>query len=236
MSTNQAMAEAASSVEVMMPPSVRSVLAPGAPGWHDEVYRAAQMDAARVPWAEERANPALVSWLNAEAPGRIRPGARAVVVGSGLGDDVVELLNRGYDATGFDVSPTAVEWARRRFPQHAESFMASDLFDLPARMRRRFDLVVEAYTIQAVEREQREAAAAAVAGLCCPRGTVVCICRGRDDDQSLDSFKGPPWPVSARELVSLFERAGMHPIREPDDFEDDEAPPVRRIRAAFVHR
>jgi hypothetical protein len=34
----------------------------------------------------------------------------------------------------------------------------------------------------------------------------------------------------------MFEKAGMHPIREPDDFEDDETPPVRRIRAAFVHR
>lgn len=236
MSTNQAVAEAAASVEVVVSPSMRSVVAPGAPDWHDEVYRAARMDAAKVPWAEERANPALVSWLNAEAPGRVRPGARTVVVGCGLGDDVVELLNRGYDATGFDVSQTAIEWARRRFPQHAESFMVSDLFELPARMRRRFDLVVEANTIQAVSRDQREAATAAIASLCCPRGTVVCVCRGRDDDQSLDSFKGPPWPLSSRELVGMFERAGMHPIREPDDFDDDEAPPVRRIRAAFVHR
>lgn len=235
MSSNQAVADAASSVEVMIAPP-RGVVAPGAPGWHDAVYRAAAQDPARVPWAEERANPVLVSWLNAEAPGRIRPGARAAVVGSGLGDDVVELLNRGYDATGFDVSPTAVDWARHRFPQHAESFMVSDLFDLPGRMRRRFDLVVEANTIQAVLPEQREAAAAAIASMCCPRGTVVCICRGRDDDQSLESFKGPPWPIGARELVTMFEKAGMHPIREPDDFEDDETPPVRRIRAAFVHR
>lgn len=235
MGTNQAVAEATSNVEVLVAPP-RIVSAPGTQGWHDEVYRAAMLDAAKVPWADERANPALVSWLNAEAPGRIRPGARAVVIGCGLGDDVVELLNRGYDASGFDVSPTAVEWARHRFPEHAESFMVSDLFDLPARMRRRFDLVVDAYTIQAVSLEHREAAAAAIASTCCPRGTVLCICRGRDDDQSLESFKGPPWPLSAHELVAMFERAGMHPIREPDDFEDDDVPSVRRIRAAFVHR
>lgn len=203
---------------------------------YDEVYRAAEGDSARVPWADERANPALVSWLNAEAPGRIRPGARAVVVGAGLGDDVVELLGRGYDATGFDVSPAAVEWARRRFPQHAENFVVADLLALPARMRRRFDLVVEANTIQSLPTALRADAAAAIASLCCPRGTVVCVARGRDDDQALETFKGPPWPLSARELVTLFERAGMHPVREADDFLDDETPPVRRVRCAFVHR
>ncbi|MBX3403249.1 MAG: class I SAM-dependent methyltransferase [Phycisphaeraceae bacterium] len=202
----------------------------------DEVYRAADGDSARVPWADERANPALVSWLNAEAPGRIRPGARAVVVGAGLGDDVVELLGRGYDATGFDVSPAAVEWSRRRFPEHAENFVVADLLAPPARMRRRFDLVVDAYTIQSLPIALRADAAAAIASLCCPRGTAVCIARGRDDGQPLDSFKGPPWPLSARELVSLFESAGMHPVREADDFLDDETPPVRRLRAAFVHR
>lgn len=235
MSTIHAVAQAAHSARVVVqsPPAVEM---PGAPGWHDEVYRAAEHDAARVPWADERANPALVSWLNAEAPGRVRPGARAVVIGSGLGDDVAELINRGYDAAGFDISPTAVDWSRHRFPQHAEAFMVSDLFELPPRLRRRFDLVVEVNTIQSVLPEHRQAAVAAVASLCCPRGTVVCVCRGRDDEQSLESFKGPPWPLSSKELVAMFESAGMHPVREPDDFEDDETPPVRRIRAAFVHR
>ena len=41
----------------------------------------------------------------------MRRGSR-VVVGCGLGDDVAELLSRGYDAVGFDVSPTAIGWAR----------------------------------------------------------------------------------------------------------------------------
>ncbi len=236
MSTNQAVAQAARGVGVVVEPLSRALRSPGASGWHEEVYQAAERDSAKVPWVDERANPALVSWLNAEAPGRIRPGARAVVVGCGLGDDVVELLNRGYDATGFDVAPTAIDWARQRFPACAESFLVSDLFDLPARLRRRFDLVVEANTIQSVSPEQRTAAARAIASLCCPRGTVVCVCRGRDDDQALESFKGPPWPLSVHELIGMFEQAGMHPIRQPDDFEDDEAPPVRRIRAAFVHR
>jgi len=234
MGTDQAFAEAARSVSVVYEP--RTGFTPGSASWHEDVYRAAAMDAAKVPWADERPNAALVSWLNAEAPGRIRPGARAIVVGCGIGDDVVELRNRGYDAAGFDVSAAAIDWARRRFPDHAESFIVTDLFDPPSRLRRRFDLVVEAYTVQSVSLAQREAAVAAVASLCCPRGTVVCVCRGRHDEQSLESFKGPPWPVSARELVGLFAQAGMHPVSEPDDFEDDETPPVRRVRGVFVNR
>jgi SAM-dependent methyltransferase len=236
MSTNQAFAEAATRAGVAVQTALRALRVPGMPEWHDEVYRAAEHDAAKVPWADEQANPALVSWLNAEAPGRVRPGARAIVVGCGLGDDVVELQNRGYDASGFDVSPTAIDWARHRFPDQAEAFMVTDLFEPPSRLRRRFDLVVEAYTIQAVPLDRRDAAVSAIASLCCPRGTVVCVCRGRDDDHPLDGFKGPPWPLSKRELIDLFEKAGMHPVREPDDFEDDETPPVRRLRAAFVHR
>ena len=61
------------------------------PGWHDQIYRDASGQMSKVPWADGRPNPALVSWLNAEAAGRVRPGSRAVVIGCGLGDDVVEL-------------------------------------------------------------------------------------------------------------------------------------------------
>src|SRR5690349_11117782 len=98
---------------VVLEPKIRPSRA-GGPGWHEEVYRAAAGDMAKVPWADARPSPALVSWLNSEAPGRVRPGSRACVIGCGLGDDVAELTNRGYDAFGFDVSPTAIEWARKR--------------------------------------------------------------------------------------------------------------------------
>jgi hypothetical protein len=32
-----------------------------------------------------------------------------------------------------------------------------------------------------------------------------------------------------------MEAAGLRPLRSIDDFLDDEAPPVRRLRGAFVH-
>jgi SAM-dependent methyltransferase len=204
------------------------------PTVHEQIYRDAAGDASRVPWEDGRPNPFLVSWLNAEAPGLIRPGARVVVVGCGLGDDVRELTDRGYDAQGFDCAPTAVTWARERHAGLASQFVHADLFSLPAKYRHRFDLVVEVYTLQSVGPEQREAAARGLSSLVTPHGVVLAICRGRDDLAPLDEVQGPPFPLTPAEMLRLMEGAGLRPLRGVDDFTDDETPPQRRVRGVFV--
>lgn len=201
------------------------------PAWHDEMYRAAHGDPSKVPWATGGANPALVSWLNAEAAGRVRPGSRAAVVGCGLGDDVIELVNRGYDAIGFDLSPTAVDWARSRFPGQASAFCVCDLMSPPTRFRHRFELVVECCTLQSIEPAKREEAAAALASLLCPRGTLIAVAHGRDDSELLDQIAGPPWPLTRAELTDLMGVAGLKPSCPIDDFSDDMG--CRRLRGVF---
>jgi hypothetical protein len=202
--------------------------------WHEQVYRDAAGSLSRVPWACGRPNPALVSWLNAEAPGLIRPGSRVVVVGCGLADDVCELSDRGYDVHGFDCAPTAISWARERFPSLSTNLMSADLFNLPARLRHRFDLVVEIDTLQSIHPSLREPAVQSLASLATPHGVVLTICRGRDESDHLETVKDPPWPFTMSELSGLMESAGLRPLRAPDDFMDDEPTPVRRLRAAFV--
>ena len=201
------------------------------PAWHDEIYRAALGDQGKIPWATGRANPALVSWLNAEAAGRVRPGSRAAVVGCGLGDDVIELVNRGYDAIGFDLSPTAVDWARSRFPGQASAFCVCDLLAPPTRFRHRFELVVECCTLQSLDPAKREEATAALASLHCPRGTLIAVSHGRDEAELLDGVHGPPWPLTRAELTDLMEFAGLKPACPIDDFSDDSG--SRRLRGAF---
>lgn len=207
--------------------------APSSPEWFDSIYRTASGDSAGVPWAKLKPNPFLLAWLNAEAAARVRPGSRAIVVGCGLGDDVAELISRGYDVTGFDISPTAIDWARKRFPADSHAFIHADLFNLPTRFRHRFELVVEISTLQALLPAQREAASLAIANLCGPRGVVLTICRARDDDSPLDHSAPPPYPICPAELSALMEAAGLKPCRAFDDFMDDETPPVRRLRALF---
>ncbi|MGD9688817.1 MAG: class I SAM-dependent methyltransferase [Phycisphaerales bacterium] len=203
----------------------------------DDPYLNANGEASRVPWADCRPCPLLVEWLNTEAPVLVRPGSRAAVVGCGLGDDVVELADRGYDVLGFDISPAAVKWAARRHPDHADRFMVADLLSLPARLQRRFDLVVEAYTIQSLEVALRERAASAVAGLVAPRGVVLTVCRGRGPDQPLSECLGPPFPLTRDEMISIMEHAGLAPIHGPDRIDelwDSETPPKRRMRGVFI--
>src|SRR6266498_2097846 len=100
-----------------------------ATAWFEPLYRAAGGDAEKVPWADLSPNRWLVEWLDRQS---LSPkGAAAVVVGCGLGDDAEELSERGYEVVGFDVSPTAIEWARERFPDTAVQYRVADLFDLP---------------------------------------------------------------------------------------------------------
>lgn len=203
------------------------------PEHFETLYREAAGDVSRIPWADGHPNPALVNWLNASAPSLVRCGARTAVVGCGLGDDARELIRRGFEVTAFDCSETAVNWARRLDPANAHCYHTADLFDLPARWRARFDLVIEIYTIQALEPERHEAVAAAIAGLVGSRGHLLVICRGCEQPAPID--QGPPWPLTQDELLHITAKAGLIPAEPLSSFTDDETPPQRRIRGVF-HR
>jgi SAM-dependent methyltransferase len=197
----------------------------------ERAYAEAHGDVAMVPWCAGRPNPAIVAWLNAEASAIVRPGSRVVVVGCGLGDDVAELSYRGYDVVGFDISQAAIDWAKERHVEFADRFIVADLFDLPSRMLRRFDLVIEAYTIESVPASMRPGAARAVASLSRPHGLILAVCCGRDEQDADESGSS----LCVSELSGLFAEAGMCCGRGVDDFMDDEDPPVRRLRALFQH-
>jgi hypothetical protein len=210
------------------------VLVPGCSGWHDLVYRNAERDLKRVPWADLRPDAAMVHWLNSDATARLRPGCRAAVVGCGLGDDVVELLARGFDAVGFDVSPCAVDWAKERWPEHADAFVCADLADLPQKLRRRFDLVVEINTIQSVVPERRATIAAGIAGAMHPRGCVLAVCRRREDCVCLADEPGPPWALTRAELCELMQTQGLKQLDPIHEFKDEQTEqPVLRMRGVF---
>lgn len=199
----------------------------------DAVYREASGQRERIPWHHDRANPAMVEWLNTDAPGLIRPGAAVAVVACGLGSDVAHLAERGYEVVGFDVSPTAIDWAKGLHPELSDRLVCADLLELPARLRRRFDLVVEIHTIQALHPSLREPAIAGVSGLARPRGVVLVICHARAETMPIERVEGPPYPLNRPELLGLMESQGFHPMREIDDFVDDGPAARRRFRGMF---
>jgi SAM-dependent methyltransferase len=67
------------------------------------------------------------------------PGRRHVDAGCGHGAVVHELLDRGWDAQGFDLSHWMIDHARQYAPARAERFAVGDLFDVP--FEGRFDLI-----------------------------------------------------------------------------------------------
>ena len=65
-----------------------------------------------------------------------RSGARAVVVGCGLGADALHLSRLGFETTGFDVSETAIRLARRRAGEQRVDVRVANLLALPGGWRR----------------------------------------------------------------------------------------------------
>jgi len=198
----------------------------------DAIYREARGDRARIRWSDGVASPALVAWLNAVAPSLVRCGARVAVVGCGLGEDTRALMHRGYEVTAFDISPTAIEWARGLDRDNAECYHVADLFAPPPRWRHRFELVVEINTLQSLTPDQREGAMASLRELLAPHGRLLVICRGREPHVKIDD-QGPPWPLTQEELLAAASDAGLKLDGAVDSFDDDESPPKRRLRALF---
>lgn len=215
-------------------PAPRTQTPPDVAAAYEQVYVGAQGDAQRVPWAKGRPHPALIDWLNADAPGLLRPGARAAVVGCGLGDDVAELCARGHDAVGLDIAPTAVRWARERFGAIAGAFLVADAINPPSRLRHRFDLVTEVATLQSVPPELRQSLLCGVSQLVGRCGHVLVVCRERDESQPIDAVKGPPWPLTRSELLALAEGAGLKPERALESVSEESLGGVRYLRGLFV--
>lgn len=195
-------------------------------GWFEQLYAGAGGDTSVIPWADQAPNPHLLTWLNKRDT---KPTGRALVVGCGLGDDAEELARRGFTVTAFDIAPTAIDWCRRRFPRSRVKYMAADLLAPPAEWSRAFDFVQESYTIQAMGMELRERALRQVSDFVAPRGTLLVVCRARDDDEPLVDL---PYPLSRREL-DVLRQHGLSE-RSFEDYLDDEDPPVRRFRASYV--
>lgn len=195
--------------------------------WFEDLYRDAAGDMGKIPWADRRPNAMLVSWLERETPRGA--GKRCIVVGCGLGDDAELLSRHGYSVVAFDVAPTAINWAKARFPSSRVDYRVVDLFALTPDLLGGGDLVFESNTVQALPVSHRSRATEAIASLVSPRGQMLLLARGRDADEHLPDR--PPFPLTIGD-VQLFERHGLRCVSF-EDLVDDESPPVRRFRALF---
>jgi SAM-dependent methyltransferase len=180
----------------------------------ESLYAGAGDDYSQIPWARLSPRPVLIDWLDAEPP---TAGTVALVVACGLGDDAEELARRGCVVDAFDVSPTAIDAARRRFPDSSVKYRVADLFDLPSSWRERFELIVEVQTIQSLPPSEHRAAVSAVSTCLAPGGRMFLRTAVRGEDEPALSR---PWPLTLSEL-RWFEDEGLELTARlgPDDHE-----------------
>lgn len=195
-------------------------------GWFEILYSQANDNPDQVPWAKLTPHPYLQNWLERN---QIQGNAcSALVIGCGLGDDAEALAGLGFKVTGFDISPTAIAWCQKRFPDSSVTYLVADLFALDPGWHHRFDLVVESRTIQALPLSIRSQAIQAIASLVAKGGTLLVITRFRDTDAEPD---GPPWPLSESEL-SQFQDWGLEEVGR-DPFTQEDNPSVKQFRIEY---
>jgi RimJ/RimL family protein N-acetyltransferase/SAM-dependent methyltransferase len=199
-------------------------------GWFEQLYAAAELGEAVVPWDRGAPRLLLVQW--AEARQLDGEGKRALVVGCGFGDDAEYVAGLGFETVAFDVAPTAVRSAERRFPDSNVEYVVADLLDPPARWRGAFDLVVESHTVQSLPDPPRRDAISQVAGMVGPGGTLIVMAAARDE--GADPVEGPPWPLT-REEIDAFATGALEQV-QIEDMLDPADPDVRRWRAEFRHQ
>ena len=205
--------------------AAESIARGDATGWFDAFYQQAGGNWDLVPWADRHPNPWLVAWLRTFGASPTR--RRCLVVGCGLGDDAEALASAGFDVTAFDVSPTAIQAARQRFPRSGVDYVISDVLHPPESWLAAFDLVFEAFTLQVLPPDARRKAQTSIASYVALGGRLFVLCRAREASDPVGEM---PWPLT-REELDYFATLGLRPSSV--DIVEDEEPPVRRFRAFF---
>tara|TARA_Y100001978_G_C23513771_1_gene346889 strand:- start:160 stop:681 length:522 start_codon:yes stop_codon:yes gene_type:complete len=138
-------------------------------------------------------HPFLVEWIEEN-----QHTGRALVVGSGLGEDAAFLCEKGWEVTAFDISESAIEWASQLHKGKEIDWSVGDLVKPEESWKGAFDLVLEVHILQAIPEKIRNAAYTNLSSFLERHGLLVCI--GRLADGLEEEIEVPPWPLS-REFI-----------------------------------
>jgi SAM-dependent methyltransferase len=156
-----------------------------------------------TPWEKGAPAPPLLEWIARRGPlhGNI------LVPGCGSGHDVraIAAASQTAQVVGMDVSPSALDQARR-FPRAGqETYQLANLFDLPAVLTGRVEWVFEHTCFCAIDPQQRPDYVRAILSVLQPKGFLLAIFYLNPWDPSeAPEGGGPPFGVTREELDQLF--------------------------------
>jgi SAM-dependent methyltransferase len=126
-------------------------------GDHDRAYKLFR-EQGQVGWGDAATiADTLAGFERALAHETIPRAGRVLELGCGAGDVSLMLAARGYEATGVDISETAIDWARQKAAERglAADFRVGSVLDLPGLPDSHFDLVVDGHCLHCIIGEDR---------------------------------------------------------------------------------
>jgi len=148
-----------------------------------------------MPWEKGEPSPGLVDFLSAHAD---LPKATVCVPGCGLGHDVRAWAKAGFNTTGFDIAPSAVQLATEitRAAGLSAEFRMTDF--LAAEPPFLFDWVFEHTLFCAIQPRQRDDYTNALLRWLKPAGQYLAV------NYLIPDQDGPPFGTTREEVVTHF--------------------------------
>ncbi len=162
----------------------------------------ARFETQQTGWDRGGPSPQLLAWLDS---GTVQP-CRMAVPGCGRGWEVAELARRGFEVTGLDYTPAAVEAARQnlaRLGVQATIEQADVLHYTPAQS---FDAIYEQTCLCAIHPEHWQAYAEQLREWLRPGGLLLAAFMQRPRPEALEQglIEGPPYHCDINAMRALF--------------------------------
>jgi SAM-dependent methyltransferase len=132
-----------------------------------------------TPWERygKAAAASIAALLDREESERSRPLGRALDLGCGRGQYTPELARRGWEATGIDYVPAAIDAAKSK-GVHDVTYVVGDVTDLGSAGLGSFDFFLDIGCFQGLRSAQRLGEGRAVAALANPGATLLMLAFG----------------------------------------------------------
>ncbi len=143
----------------------------------DDIYR--NMPLEEIPWNNETPPKLLVELLDT---GKIQR-CKAIDLGCGAGNYAICLAERGFEVTGVDISPTAIEIARKNADKRGVNcdFFAADIVEGLTEINRSWDFAYDWGMLHHILPQQRQKYVENVHRILNPGGKYLSLCFSEKD-------------------------------------------------------
>jgi SAM-dependent methyltransferase len=164
--------------------------------WWEKLYQSR-----RTPWDLGKPAPPLLTYL--KSPYAVPPG-RMAVVGCGHGHDCMPFLAKGFEVTGIDFAPSAIQSTFQKFHQAGVSgtrgfLLDRDVFEIHE-YDGYYDYVLEHCFFLAIDPSRRRTYVMTVADLLKPGGKLIGLW------WIVESKAGPPFTLTRDDIYALFDK------------------------------